>query len=197
MLTGRWYRFGYACVNFGTPISMREYCRRTGAGFGTPDREERFRRVEAMAHELMEAVGRVIPVLPVSLVATVLLRRGESGTGELELKAEVHRLMQALREAGAHIYLPRADQDYSVSVGLRMLILRHLVEDRDEPGHEALVRELDERVRIALRALPVVFELRLQVLQLRQELLVLALEPFRLVRFLDRRGLFRHTSHLA
>ena len=145
MLTGRWYRFGYACVNFGTPISMREYCRRTGAGFGTPDREERFRRVEEMAHELMEAVGRVIPVLPVSLVATVLLRRGESGTGELELKAEVHRLMQALRESGAHIYLPRADQDYSVSVGLRMLILRHLVEDREglffvRPGEVPLLR---------------------------------------------------------
>ncbi|HBO70316.1 MAG TPA: hypothetical protein DD658_09420 [Deltaproteobacteria bacterium] len=53
--------------------------------------------------------------------------------------------MQALREAGAHIYLPRADQDYSVSVGLRMLTLRHLVEDREglffvRPGEVPLLR---------------------------------------------------------
>src|SRR5262249_7362526 len=25
MLRSRWHRFGYACVNFGTPVSMREY----------------------------------------------------------------------------------------------------------------------------------------------------------------------------
>ena len=26
-LRSRWYRFGYACVNFGAPVSMRAYCR--------------------------------------------------------------------------------------------------------------------------------------------------------------------------
>jgi len=145
MLAGRWYRFGYACVNFGTPISMREYCRRTGFDFRTPDREERFGRVEGVARELMGAVGRVIPVLPVSLVATVLLSRGHSGMSELELKAEVHRLMNLLREAGAHIYIPRADQDYAVTVGLRMLTLRRLLEEREglffvRPGEILLLR---------------------------------------------------------
>jgi glycerol-3-phosphate O-acyltransferase len=30
MLRGQWYRFGYACVNFGTPLSMRKYCREQG-----------------------------------------------------------------------------------------------------------------------------------------------------------------------
>jgi len=131
MTAGRWYRFGYACVNFGTPVSMREYCRRTGADFRVPDREERFRRVQEVARELMAAVGRVIPVLPVSLVSTVLLRRGDSGTSELELKAETERLMKDLRKEGARIYIPRADQDYAVTVGLRMLTLRRLVEERE------------------------------------------------------------------
>ena len=145
MLAGRWYRFGYACVNFGTPISMREYCRRTEADFRTRDREERFRLVEGVARELMDAVGRVIPVLPVSLVATALLRRGQSGMSELELKAEVLRLMNTLQEAGAHIYIPRADQDYAVTVGLRMLTLRRLLEERDglffaRPGEIPLLR---------------------------------------------------------
>src|SRR5438132_8512389 len=27
LLKGEWRRFGYACVNFGPPVSMREYCR--------------------------------------------------------------------------------------------------------------------------------------------------------------------------
>ena len=35
VLRGRWYRFGYACVNFGTPLSMKGYCRRLGMDWRT------------------------------------------------------------------------------------------------------------------------------------------------------------------
>jgi glycerol-3-phosphate O-acyltransferase len=26
MVRSEWRRFGYACVNFGSPLSMRDYC---------------------------------------------------------------------------------------------------------------------------------------------------------------------------
>ena len=32
-LRSQWYRFGYACVNFGAPVSMREYCRARNLDF--------------------------------------------------------------------------------------------------------------------------------------------------------------------
>ena len=35
--------------------------------------------------------------------------------------------MRRLIASGAHIHIPRADQDYAVEVGLRMLLLRHFV----------------------------------------------------------------------
>ena len=35
MARGRWHRFGYACVNFGTPISMRAHVRRAASISGT------------------------------------------------------------------------------------------------------------------------------------------------------------------
>ena len=131
MLRGRWYRFGYACVNFGSPISMKEYCRERGIDFRGMEREERFRHVEELALRLMEAVGHVIPVLPVSLVAAAILRNPEGRTSLLELKAEVHRSMGELAAAGAQVYIPRSDQDYAIDVGLRMLTLRHLVQEKD------------------------------------------------------------------
>jgi glycerol-3-phosphate O-acyltransferase len=131
MLRGRWYRLGYACVNFGSPVSMREYGKARGIDFRTMEREERFRRVESLAEDLMAEVGKVIPVTPVSLVATAFLRNGEKRLSGLELKAEVHRLIDALSAAGAHVYIPRKDQDYAVDVGLRMLTLRHLVVEED------------------------------------------------------------------
>ena len=49
----------------------------------------------------------------------------------LELKAEVGRLLARLEAAGAHVYVPRADLDYALTVGLRMLRLRHLVDETE------------------------------------------------------------------
>lgn len=131
MARGRWYRFGYACVNFGSPVSMKEYCGSKGIDFRTMDQKERFRRMDALAGELMEAVGKVIPVLPVPLVATAFLRSGERRLSGLELKAEVLKLIRALTAAGARVHVPRSDQDYAVEVGLRMLTLRRLVIEED------------------------------------------------------------------
>jgi glycerol-3-phosphate O-acyltransferase len=131
MLQGRWYRYGYACVNFGAPISMREWCRERGLHFPALDEEGRRREVVRVADHLMQAIGAIIPVLPVALVASVLLEAPEGGWSELELKAAVQARLRALGQAGAHNYIPRQDMDYAFGVGLRMLVLRQLVSDAD------------------------------------------------------------------
>ncbi|HEX9205414.1 MAG TPA: 1-acyl-sn-glycerol-3-phosphate acyltransferase [Candidatus Deferrimicrobiaceae bacterium] len=137
MIRGEWYRFGYACVNFGSPLSMRAFCRDRRVDPRAMTREDRFRETAALATTLMEAVGKVIPALPVPLVATAFLRDPGAHRSELELKADVQRLIGELERAGAHVYIPRADQDYAVTVGLRMLTLRRLV--REEDGLYAVV----------------------------------------------------------
>ncbi len=131
MARNRWHRFGYACVNFGSPISARGYLRERGLDFRRMSREQRGPHLSELGDDLMKAVGRVVPVLPVSLVATVLAREPQRWRGALELKGEVYELMKGLEAAGALVYVPRRDQDYAVDVGVRMLTLRHLVRERD------------------------------------------------------------------
>jgi glycerol-3-phosphate O-acyltransferase len=131
MLRSEWHRFGYACVNFGTPISMREYCRTRGVDFQALAGEERRLAVGYLGRELMQAVGRVVPVVPVPLIASVFVAHPERAFSALELKAEVGRLLARLEAAGAHVYIPRADLDYALTVGLRMLRLRHLVDENE------------------------------------------------------------------
>lgn len=131
VLRGEWYRYGYACVNFGSPISMREYCRRHGVDFHRLSTDERRQAMTQLGAELMQAVGGVVPVVPMALMATVFVRHGERGLSELDLKSQVAQLMATLEASGAHIYVPRRDLDYALSVGLRMLRLRNLVESRD------------------------------------------------------------------
>jgi glycerol-3-phosphate O-acyltransferase len=130
-LRGGWHRFGYACVNFGTPLSMRAWARAEELHFPALDDTQRRAAVGRVATQLMAAIGGIIPVLPVSLVASILMREPERAMSELELKAAAHDRMQQLEARGAHLYIPRHDHDYAFGVGLRMLTLRHLVREED------------------------------------------------------------------
>lgn len=123
----RWHRFGYACVNFGTPISMRDYLGERHLDLRRLAKDERAIPLDRLGRDLMAAVGAVIPVVPVPLVASVFLESGGAGLSELDLKALVHRRMAALEAAGAHVYIPRRDLDYAIVAGLRNLTLRHIV----------------------------------------------------------------------
>jgi glycerol-3-phosphate O-acyltransferase len=131
MLTERWHRLGYACVNFGRPFSMRAYVAAHGIDFRALTDAGRHARVAELAAELMREIGQVVPALPVSLVAQVYVRNPQRAYSELELKAEVYRGMEELEARGAHVYIPRQDRDYALGVGLRMLTLRRIVVERD------------------------------------------------------------------
>ena len=131
MFRKQWHRLGYAIVNFGSPISMKEYLAEHNLDFRELDRDQLFSEVEVLGDLAMKAIGEVIPVTPVALVSMVFERRIGEKMSELELKAEAHELIKELERAGAHIYIPRSSQDYAITVGLRMLTLRHIVEETD------------------------------------------------------------------
>ena len=141
LMKSQWHRFGYACVNFGSPVSMRAWCAEHGVDFSKLSREERQARMTTLGRHLMDAVGRVVPVLPVPLMATVFVRHSGRGLSVLELKADIEKILDGLDAAGAHIYVPRRDLDYALDVGLRMLLQRHLV-DEYEGLYSARLEEL-------------------------------------------------------
>ena len=131
MIKSEWHRFGYACVNFGTPVSMREFVRVRGIDFRKLAKEERHARIAELGDHLMHSVGKLIPVLPVPLVALVFERHAGKSLSEFEIKSEVEILIERLEAAGAHVYIPRRDRDYAITAGLRMMLLRHIVDERD------------------------------------------------------------------
>ncbi len=131
MIKSEWHRFGYACVNFGTPVSMREFVKARGIDFSKLGKEERYARIAELGSHLMQSVGNLIPVLPVPLVALVFERNPGRALSELEIKSEAEALIERLEAAGAHIYIPRRDRDYAITTGLRMMLMRHMVEERD------------------------------------------------------------------
>lgn len=128
-LSGSRYRYGYACVNFGTPVSLRQWIQ-------SHESENAF-DVSSFANELMHRIGNIIPILPVALVSVVMSRHASedsessSGLSELELKSRVFALLEWLESRQHRAYIPRGDRDYAVAVGIRMLTIRHVIDEQN------------------------------------------------------------------
>lgn len=131
MITRQWHRFGYACVNFGSPLSMRGYLAANDIDFRQMPDAQRHDALEVLGNALMDRVRAVVPVLPVSLVASVMLENQGRPLSTFEVKALAQEKIAKLEATNAHVYVPRQDMDYAIDVGMRMLLLRRIVRESD------------------------------------------------------------------
>ena len=124
----RWRRFGYASVNFGKPISAREYCSEHQIDFSQLQQEQRFKHIEQLARSLMTDIKEVIPVLPVALMAEVLLVEQNQWKSELELKTKALQRIDVLKQLGAPIDIASGAFEHVLTGALDMLVGRGFVE---------------------------------------------------------------------
>jgi glycerol-3-phosphate O-acyltransferase len=130
-LQNRWQRFGYAAIQFGSPISLNKYCAANGVDFRRFDTADRFEKVTALAENLMHAVGDLVPVLSVPLLAHVV--RSTSGPlTELELKARVQQRLDALAGGGRRHLIFDAASSFALDKAIRMLVIRRLLLEADD-----------------------------------------------------------------
>jgi glycerol-3-phosphate O-acyltransferase len=130
-LTGTWHRYGYACVSFGKPISLKAILAPRGVDLRALAPDERHAEIAVIGQRLMVAVGEVVPALPVPLVATAILDALAQRLTLFELKGRVFELITAFEQAGAYVHIPRKDRDYAIDAGLRILVERGLVHEVD------------------------------------------------------------------
>jgi glycerol-3-phosphate O-acyltransferase len=121
-LTGKFHRYGYAAVCFGDPLSLTEFlgCPRPdqpgGIGWGTHG-----------AHRPGHARDAGAAGLPCAR------QRCDS---RAELEQSVAARIEAARDRGATIHIPRDDLTYTVEAGLRALMERRLLNIGPEGGLE-------------------------------------------------------------
>ncbi len=146
MVLSRWHRYGYACVNFGAPLSVTAYCREQGIVFNDLARADRFPEIEKLCQRLMESIAEVVPVLPVSLVSTVFLGSMDVGLDILDIEKRSNRLINELQERGAPILeTSRSTRAHAVADAVNQMILRGFVTASNGgfkavPEQEAILR---------------------------------------------------------
>ncbi|MEO6301442.1 MAG: 1-acyl-sn-glycerol-3-phosphate acyltransferase [Paracoccaceae bacterium] len=113
IVSGRFKGFGTAAAAFGEPVSLSRF--RAAHPDGT---------AELLGEHLMAAIGRVVPVVPVALVATALL---EVPVSREDLAVILARLVLELSAVGAVLKLPPQGMTAMLDEGLSPLIARGFV----------------------------------------------------------------------
>jgi glycerol-3-phosphate O-acyltransferase len=128
MILSRWRRYGYACVNFGTPLSAKAYCRDQGLNFSQLPRADRFPEIEKLCHRLMSAISEVVPVLPVSLMSTVFIKAIDTELDILDIEERSNRLINELQARGAPVFgMSRSTRAHDIVDAIDLMTLRHMV----------------------------------------------------------------------
>ena len=141
MILSRWRRYGFACVNFGTPLSVKTYCQENAVNFGRLDRPERFPEVEKMCRTLMDAVAAVIPILPVSLVSTVFIENPDVKLDVLEIEQRSNQILDRLKAKGAPVLeSSRSARGKAIADAVDLMLLRGML----EPGGDGFKAASDE-----------------------------------------------------
>jgi glycerol-3-phosphate O-acyltransferase len=127
----RWRRFGYASVNFGEPVSAKQYCETNHVDFSALETEDRFVSVESLAKSIMNNISQVIPVVPVTLMSKVLMNNAAKWKSELELKSLCSERIAQLERAGAPIDISHSALESVLGSALDAMTGRGLVEEKD------------------------------------------------------------------
>ena len=146
----RWQRYGYASVNFGLPVSMRDYCERQQLDFKHLVKEQRIPRVQELAVFLMDALRHVMPILPVPVIAAVMVRRQLDAQEDLKLFTsldivrECDELIDTMIERGAAMKPAEKPRHRTWSNSLDLLVERNLLLEENDcysvnSQHQALI----------------------------------------------------------
>ena len=84
-----------------------------------------------LAGRLMTGIRQIVPVLPISLVATVIIEDGRRGLSAFEVEARVNRLIEQLQAGGAPVYVTTKNRVETILNALEMLKIRRLVVESD------------------------------------------------------------------
>ena len=127
----RWLRFGYASVNFGKPVSIKQYCQEHDFDISKIDQGTRMNQVESLSHRLMKEIEDVIPVLPMALMSEVILDNQSEWLSAFELKSLAADRIQVLKDVGAPIKISSTACEGVLNAALAMLQGRGFVEAND------------------------------------------------------------------
>ncbi len=126
LLTGRLKRYGRVAVNFGSPVSLRQWSADNPQALSLP-KQERLNQLHGLADEIMNRIAAIMPVTPVPLVSAALLSFGETMVRRSDLLDRIDEYRDHLIATGAKLVREERGADAILERAWRMLRMRRLV----------------------------------------------------------------------
>jgi len=126
LVARRWKRYGRAAVTIGAPVPLAPWYEAQADLYALP-RHERLARVQALTDEIMDRIGRLIPVTPVPLVCAAVQSLGGDVLARPRLIERIEELRDTLVELNAHVVRADRDAEATLDVALRMLRMRRVL----------------------------------------------------------------------
>ena len=126
LMTGNLKRYGLAAVNFGTPVSVRDWFGADIEVLRLP-RQERSKHLQDLADEAMARASQIMPVTPVPLVSAALLSFGSAAVSRRDLLDRIDGYAEHLRSNGAKLVREERPAEVILDRAWRMLRMRRLV----------------------------------------------------------------------
>jgi glycerol-3-phosphate O-acyltransferase len=122
----RWQRYGRAAVVIGRPIPLAEWFEAQGDLFSLT-RPERLARVQALSDGVMDVIGRLIPVTPVTLACAAIQSFDAEFVSRRGLLDRMEEMRDALVELNARVLRADRDIEETFDRAWRMLRLRRML----------------------------------------------------------------------
>lgn len=131
LLTRRWKRYGRAAVVVGNPVSLDEWFTANPDLFELP-RPERLAKVQALSDDIMDRIGRLVPVTPVPFVCAAIQSIDREFIPRELLIERLRELRDTLVELNSRVVRTDRSIEETLEVALRMLLMRRIL--HEEPG---------------------------------------------------------------
>jgi glycerol-3-phosphate O-acyltransferase len=126
LLTRRWKRYGRAAAVIGKPVPLLPWFDGEPHLFGLP-RPERLAKIQALSDEVMERIGKLVPVTAVPLACAAIQSFDSDFIPRERLLGRMTEMRDALVEVNARVL--RADRDVAETFdrAWRMLRMRRIL----------------------------------------------------------------------
>jgi glycerol-3-phosphate O-acyltransferase len=142
LLTRRFKRYGRAAVNIGEPISIDAWLRTLeadGLQLFQLERHARLSHVQSLCDRVMERIGALVPVTPVTLACAALQSLDGDFVQKEHLLERMAEMREVLLELNARVLKAEGDISETFDRAYRMLRMRRVIA-RDGNGFAVLPR---------------------------------------------------------
>lgn len=124
--------FGYACANFGNPVSFSKWLEEHNVIWPELSREQRFVWITQFGQHLMDGISAVVPATPVAILSRIWFSDTSQSFKYDELETRFSAVCKELRHNNCHVVLVHDNEKATLAHAIKFALGRKLLVKDDQ-----------------------------------------------------------------